>query len=65
MSWHTFPHVPESGARIIALYKGCKLGNYFDLIVREGEGLGHIEKWCYYDDYQTLMKRKILNEKDI
>jgi hypothetical protein len=57
--------MPEEGAHILALYKGCKRGNYFEMTVREGEGLGHIEKWCYYDDYHTLMKRKILNEKDI
>ncbi len=65
MSWHSFPHLPEEGAHIIALFKGCKVGNYFEITVREGEGFGHLEKWCYYEDYELLMKRKILNEKDV
>jgi len=38
MSWHSFPHMPEEGAHILALYKGCKRGNYFEMTVREGEG---------------------------
>jgi len=65
MTWHSFPHLPEEGAHIIALYKGCKKGNYFEMKIREGEGFSHIEKWCYYEDYEELMKRKILSGKDI
>ena len=63
MSWHSFPHLPEEGARIIVLYKGCKIGNYFEKVVREGEGFGHVEKWCYYQDYQESLKRRLTNEK--
>ncbi len=63
MSWHTSPHIPENGAHIIVLYKGCESGNYFDITIREGDQVSHIEKWCYYEDYQESIKRKISNEK--
>lgn len=65
MSWHTFPHIPEEGAHIFFQYKGCKSGNYFEMIVREGEGLGHIEKWCYYEDYKNSFNRRLRDEKTI
>lgn len=63
MTWHTPPHLPEPGARIIVKFNGCKIGNYFDYTVREHEGLGHIEKWCYYEDYQQAIQRKLVNFK--
>ena len=62
MSWHRYPHVPEEGAHILALFKGCLVGNYFEMRVREGEGLGHIDKWCYYQDYQEAKERKLIND---
>ena len=58
MTWHFPPHMPEPDAHIIALYKGCKIGNYFELVIREYEGLGHIEKWCYYGDFKETLERK-------
>lgn len=65
MSWHSFPHIPESGAHILLRYKGCDDRNLFEMTVREGDEMNHIEKWCYYDDYKESLKRKILNEKDL
>lgn len=62
MSWHSFPHVPEEGAHILVRYRGCKDGNYFEMKVREGEALSHIDKWCYYDDYKESIQRRLLNE---
>ena len=59
MSWHSFPHMPEEGAHILVRYKGCEVGNHFEMWVRDGEGLGHIEKWCYYQDYQEAKERNI------
>ena len=55
MSWHYFPKIPEVGAHIIALYKGCKIGNYFEITIEENDILNHkhhLEKWCYYDDFK-------------
>lgn len=61
MIWYTFPHMPEAGAHILVKYKGCKDGNYFEMIVREVDTLGHIEKWCYFQDYKESMERKLKN----
>lgn len=63
MTWHHFPHVPEKDAHIIAIYKGCKDGNHFEMRVREAEALIPLEKWCYYDDYKESIERKIKGEK--
>jgi len=65
MTWHSFPHIPEEGADIIFLYKGCEEGNFFQKTIKETDNLNCIEKWCYRDDYYELMKRKILHEKDV
>jgi len=59
MIWKKPPHLPEPGSRIIAKYKGCKIGNYFELQVREGEGLAHIEKWVYIDEYKNYIKKEL------
>ena len=59
MVWHSFPHLPEEGAHILAKFKGSDLGNLFEMRIRQQEGLEHIEKWCYYDEYQEILKRKI------
>ncbi len=61
MSWHYFPHIPEVGAHILVKYKNCPEGNFIELTIREWEGLEHIEKWCYFDDYEEVKKRKLLN----
>lgn len=48
MKWYDineFP--PNAGDKVIAKLVGCKVGNYFYLEIREGEGLGHIERWAY------------------
>ncbi len=63
MTWHPLSHSPSIGDHIIVKYHGCTKGNYFQVIVREGESLNHIEKWCYYEDYQRAIRR-IRDEKN-
>lgn len=57
MTWHTFPHVPEEGAHIMVIYKECFPEKVVEMTVREGEWLGIIKKWCYYEDYQFFIKK--------
>lgn len=64
MSWHFFPHLPEKGAHIIALYKGCENGNFFELTIFEEGKFPPLEKWCYYEDYHASLKRKVLINED-
>lgn len=59
MTWHKFPHVPENGAHILIKFKGTPEGNYFEMNCIEGENMGVIDKWCYFEDYQNIKKRKI------
>lgn len=61
MSWHSFPHIPEEGAHILVRYKECEKENLFEMKVREGESLSHIEKWCYYTDYKKSLQRRMKN----
>lgn len=63
MSWHSFPHIPLPGDRIIAQFRGCEKGNYFEIKVREGEKLEHISRWCYWEDYYESVTRKLQKEK--
>ena len=47
-SWHYPPDdFPKQGDHIIAKLSGCKIGSYFEMKVREGEGVAHLEKWTY------------------
>jgi hypothetical protein len=61
MIWHHYPHLPEIGSKILVKYKGCEENNLFPLNVREWEGLRHIEKWCFYEDFKEEIERKLRN----
>ena len=63
MIWHSFPTVPEYGSHILVYFKGCQENGYVEMVMREPEGMGYIEKWCYFDDYKEFMERKVKNEK--
>lgn len=59
MSWHHFPHMPSDGDRILVKLKGCEEGNYFEMTITQLDSVGHIEKWCYWEDYQEILERKL------
>lgn len=49
MKWYNIEDkFPEPGDKIVAKTRGCKFSEWIVMTVREGEGLGHIEEWCYY-----------------
>ena len=50
MEWYRIEDkMPEVGAHILAQLYGCKIATYCEMIIREGEGLGHISRWKYYE----------------
>ena len=49
--WRFPPDLPKIGDRIVANLDGCKYCDVIEMKVREGEGLGHIKKWCYYYEF--------------
>ena len=54
MNWFdrgTLQYLKE-GDEIIAELDGCKITKYVHMTIREGEGLGHIKRWRYRDDYE-------------
>lgn len=59
MVWHKFPHMPEIGAHIIADIGVTDMETLYELTIREGESISHINKWCYYDEYKAAVKREI------
>ena len=62
MSWHSTTILPKEGDRLLVHFKGCEEGNYFKMTVREGESFNHIKKWCYLDDYNFSLQRKLERE---
>jgi hypothetical protein len=57
--------LPSKGEEIIAYMPGCKIGNYFIITVREGEGFGGIEMWMPVGDKaEDESHRERLNPED-
>jgi hypothetical protein len=45
-NWHTIEELePKPDDKILVELNGCKVMDYMIMIVREGEGLGHIKRW--------------------
>jgi hypothetical protein len=51
--------MPEIGAHIIADIGVTDMETLYELTIREGESISHINKWCYYDEYKAAVKREI------
>jgi len=43
--------MPPVGASILAELAGCKVARFIFMTVREGEGLNHIKRWKYLEQY--------------
>jgi len=53
--WHTLQEeCPEAGTCILVDISGCKIGAFILMEVREGEGLGHIKRWMYYNIHEKV-----------
>ena len=42
---------PKPGQTILAKLRGCKIGKFVYMKIREGEGLGHIKEWSPHKEY--------------
>jgi len=48
---------PAENSELLVELKGCKMGKYAFIKIREGEGLGHIIRWCPYSEALEVAKK--------
>lgn len=63
MKWRWPPDLPKPKQTIVAELIGCKIGKFFRLTVREGEGLGHIKKWIPFEEFEERVEEIELMQK--
>lgn len=61
MCWHSSNVLPAVGETIIFQYKEKKSNSFFEMNMREGDDISHIEKWCYKEDYRNASLKTINN----
>lgn len=57
---HTDPPFP--GDRALVRLNNCKRGNYVEIKIRKGEGLGYIDKWILLKDVANFLLDQIVND---
>ena len=63
MIWHRNTDKPVVGSRILVKFKSTAPGNHFETVMMDSSDLNIIEKWCYAEEYQEAIERKLINEK--
>lgn len=57
--WFTIKEkVPTPGSYILVELDRCKCCEFVSMIIREGEGLGHIKRWKYLENLNKKEKLK-------